>query len=222
MRAELRNDYHFLLPALRAERDEATDHGSMSADVLCRMRTRLRHGCSLHAPPWCSSANILIKIPVSQRRREMEPTDATACNGEFEMAMKNRKLVFALFGTTFAAILYASSSHAESANYITSDCHQGDCARYYLVKTFPAPSSAYPPISTDQYQYLVHVKAIGYCNPGVLDCAKGTYVAGDLGIEIYNVRCSEPGHIRSIEEPNPRPNHATFVSDAIWKKVCGR
>jgi hypothetical protein len=105
-----------------------------------------------------------------------------------KMAMKNRILVFALFGATFAAILYASSSHAEPANYITGDCHQGDCARYYLVETFPAQSS------TDQY--LVHVKAIGYCNPGVLDCAKGEWVVGDQGIEIYNVRCSEPGHIR--------------------------
>lgn len=118
-----------------------------------------------------------------------------------------------------------------AAPYITSDCHQGDCARYYLVKTFPSPPSAYPPFSTDQY--LAHVKAIGYCNPGVLDCAKGEYVAGDQGIEIYNVRCSEPGYIRvgpafriepatSIEEPNPQPSHATLVSDAIWKKVCGR
>src|SRR5208282_1294622 len=60
----------------------------------------------------------------------------------------------ALLGATFAAILYASSGHAEPANYITSDCHQGDCVRYYLVKTFPSPPSAYPPFSTDQYLAL--------------------------------------------------------------------
>ena len=132
----------------------------------------------------------------------------------------------ALLGATFAAILYASSGHAEPAKYVTSDCHQGDCSRYYLVKTFPSRPSAYPPFSTDQY--LAHVKAIGYCNPGVLDCARGEYVAGDQGIEIYYVRCSEPGYIRrapvtsSIEEPNPHPDHATLVSDAIWKNVCGR
>ena len=130
----------------------------------------------------------------------------------------------ALLGVTFGTILYVSAGHAEPAKYITSDCHQGDCARYYLVKMFPSPASAYPPSSTDQY--LAHVRAIGYCNPGVLDCAKGEYVAGDQGTEIYNVRCSEPGYIRagpvanSIEEPNPHPNHATMVSDAIWKNVC--
>jgi hypothetical protein len=116
-----------------------------------------------------------------------------------------------------------------AAPYITSDCHQGGCAKYYLVKTFTSPPSAYPPFSTDQY--LAHVKAIGYCNPGVLACAKGEYVAGDQGTEIYYVRCSEPGYIRveirsgetnSIEEPNLQQSHATLVSDAIWRKVCGR
>ena len=132
----------------------------------------------------------------------------------------------ALLRAAIVVILYANSGHAEPANYITSDCHQGDCARYYLLKTFPSPPSAHPPFSTDQY--LAHVKAIGYCNPGVLDCAKGEYVVGDQGIEIYNVRCSQPGYIRvgpvtnSIEEPNPQPNHGTMVSDAIWKKVCRR
>lgn len=132
----------------------------------------------------------------------------------------------ALLGATFAAILYPSTGHAEPANYITSDCHQGDCAKYYLVKRFPSPPTVYPPFSTDEW--LAHVKAIGYCNPGVLDCAKGEYVAGDQGTHISYVRCSEPGYIRGagatspLEEPNPHPNHATMVSDAIWKKVCGQ
>ena len=62
-----------------------------------------------------------------------------------------------------------------------------------------------------------------------LDCAKGMYVCGDQGTEIYFIRCSEPGYIRgalaisSLEEPYPRiRSHAAMVPDAIWKKVCGR
>ena len=130
----------------------------------------------------------------------------------------------AFLGVALAAILCVRSGFAEPRNYLMSDCHQGDCAKYYLVKTFPSPPSAYAPFSTDQY--LAHVKAIGYCNPGVQDCAKGEYVAGDQGTYISYVRCSTPGYIRgagvagSVKEPNPRPSHATLVSDAIWKKVC--
>ena len=83
----------------------------------------------------------------------------------------------ALLGATFAAILYASSGHAESANYITGDCHQGDCASYYLVKTFPSPPSAYPPFSTDEW--LAHVRSIGMVRPGNLERTP---------IKLYHVR----------------------------------
>ncbi len=121
----------------------------------------------------------------------------------------------ALLGAIFAAILYASSGRAEPANYTTSDCHQGDCAEYYLVKTFPSPPTIYPPFSTDEW--LAHVKAIGYCSlSNASDCANGLWVAGDQGTAIYSIRCSEPGYIRgagatsSLEEPYPRiRSHAT-------------
>jgi hypothetical protein len=145
--------------------------------------------------------------------------------GECRMK-RGQTMKIAFLGAAFAAILCVRSGHAEPPDYIMSDCHQGDCAKYYLVKTFPSPPSTYPPFSTDQY--LAHVKAIGYCNPGVQDCAKGEYVDGDQGTYISYIRCSTPGYIRgapvtsSIEEPNAHPNHATLVSDAIWKRVCGR
>jgi hypothetical protein len=99
----------------------------------------------------------------------------------------------ALLGATFAAILYASSGHAESANYITSDCHQGECASYYLVKSFPSPTLAYPPFSTDQY--LAHVKAIGPASV-------------DIGVKV-SLEVVVAGHLVALAaflvQANPKP-----------------